>query len=102
MGARFRVTGVPLKIAPPPLSSIKKFFDYPGHLFGVPSSRRLLAAASHLDMFLNVAVMAQRTQVLYVIHEAVFLGIGYAVLYWSPVVYLGRWCYISLCLAPLA
>lgn len=87
---------------PPPVSSTKKFFDYPGHHFGVMSLGRCLAAPSHLRMYLNVAVMAQRTQVIYVVHKAAFLGIANAVLYWSVVVYLRGRCYVALCLAPLA
>ena len=91
-----------LKKNTPPLSVTKKFFDHPGHLFGVTSSGRFLAAASHLGMYLNVAVMAQRTQVFRVIHEPVFLGVVYSILHRLAVVYFGRRVYVALGLAPLA
>ena len=91
---------VPSKKHPPGLA--KETLDNLANVLVVAGACRCFAAPPCLGVSLDVAVVAQRAQVVSVVHTALALGVANRLLYRADVVHLSRRCYPALICAALA
>lgn len=78
------------KLPPGALSAAKQLINSPFYLLCIPASCGFFPASAHLCVYSHMAIVAQGTQVGWVVHETVLFGIVDAILHRSAVMHFGR------------